>query len=193
MKYAGRIAKWIVTAFIAIFNIMFIFRCCVAGNRSILADLVPTDALRAAYTDGQVELITHDVVREISENGYMSAYAYVWSPEAKEVQITVRYNDSVYEYNALPEEAEFSFTLTDSVSGTVYEPSVTLKDSFWMYNHRRLVFSDVEMAEESNLVLKMYYNGEELISSDTIHYADQNVVNEPYRLSRSEKKALGGN
>ncbi len=192
MKIAGRIAKWTVTAFIAIFNIMFILRCCVAGDRSVLSDLTPTDALRAAYSDGEVDLITHEVVREISENGYMSAYAYVYSPEAEEVQITVRYNDSVYEYNALPKDAEFSYTLTDSVSGTVYEPTVIQEDSFWMYNHRRLVFSGVKMSEESNLVVKMLYNGAE-ISFETIHYADQNVVNEPYKLSRSEKKALGGN
>ncbi len=192
MKLAGRIAKWIVVAFVAIFNIMFIFRCCVAGDRSVLSDLTPTDALRTAYADGEVELITHEVVREISENGYMSAYAYVYSPEAEEVQITIRYNDSVYEYNALPEDVEFSFTLTDSVSGTVYEPSVISEDSFWMYNHRRLVFSGVKMSEESNLVVKMMYNGEE-ISFETIHYADQNVVNEPYKLSRREKEALGDN
>ena len=60
-----------------------------------------------------------------------------------------------------------------------------------MYNYRRLVFSGVEMTEASDLVLRMYTGGEE-ISFDTIHYADQNVVNEPYKLSRAEKKALAG-
>lgn len=192
MKLAGRIAKGIVVAFVAIFNIMFIFRCCVAADQSHLDTLIATDALRTAYADGDAGIITHDMAAEIAENGYMSCYAFAWSPEAKEVQITVRYNNSVYEYNALPQDAEFSYTLTDSVSGTVYEPTVIQEDSFWMYNHRRLVFSGVKMSEESDLVVKMIYNGEE-ISFETIHYADQNVVNEPYKLSRSEKKALGGN
>lgn len=189
MKNAGKIAKWIVVAFVAVFNIMFIFRCCVADNTNILADLVPTDALRAAYTDGEVELITHDVVREISENGYMRAYAYVWSPEAKEVQITIRYNNSVYEYNMLPEGSEFSYTLTDSVTGAIYTPSYTESDEMWMYNYRRLVFSGVEFSEDANLIVHMYY-GDTEISSETIHYADQNVVNEPYALSQKEKQSL---
>ena len=58
MKYAGKIAKWIVVAFVAVFNIMFIFRCCVADNTSILSDIIPTKALRSAYTDEEVEMIT---------------------------------------------------------------------------------------------------------------------------------------
>lgn len=189
MEKAGKIAKKIVVAFIAIFNILFILRCCAVGDRSTLSDVIPTDALRAAYQDGELELITHEVVREISENGYMTAYAYVWSPTAQEVQITIRYNNSVYDYNALPEGVEFSFTLTDSVTETVWEPSYTETDSFWMYNHRRLVFSDVTFPEDADLVVHMYYNGEE-ISSETIHYADQNVVNESYKLSKNEKKEL---
>ncbi len=191
MKYAGKIAKWIVVAFVAVFNIMFIFRCCVADNTSILSDIIPTKALRSAYTDEEVEMITHDVVREISENGYMRAYAYVWCPEAKEVQITVRYNNSVYEYNQLPEGTEFTYTLTDSVTGAVYQPSETVAEEMWMYNYRRLVFSDVEFPEDADLIVHMYCGGEE-ISSETIHYADQNVVNEPYKLSKKEKSWLVG-
>lgn len=191
MKNAGKIAKGIVVAFVAIFNILFIFRCCVAGDKSTLSDILPTDALRAAYADGEVEIITHEVVREISENGYMSAYAYVWSPEAKEVQITVRYNNSVYEYNALPEGVEFTYTLTDSVTGTVWEPTRIESDEMWMYNYRRLVFSDVEFPEDADLVVHMNYAGTQ-ISFETIHYADQNVVNEAYKLSSKEKKALAG-
>ena len=192
MKLAGRIAKGIVVAFVAIFNIMFIFRCCVAADQSHLNDLIPTDALRAAYADGDAGIITHDMAAEIAENGYMSCYAFAWSPEAKEVQITVRYNNSVYEYNGLPEGDEFLFTLKESVTETVYTPTRIETDEMWMYNSRRLVFSDVEADEASNLVLFMHH-GETQISSDTIHYADQNVVNEPYKLSRKEKEALGGN
>ena len=192
MKLAGRIAKGIVVAFVAIFNIMFIFRCCVAADQSHLNTLIATDALRTAYADGDAGIITHDMAAEIAENGYMSCYAFAWSPEAEEVQITVRYNNSVYEYNGLPEGDEFLFTLKESVTGTIYTPSHIETDEMWMYNYRRLVFSNVEADEASNLVLFMHH-GETQISSDTIHYADQNVVNEPYKLSRKEKEALGGN
>jgi hypothetical protein len=192
MKHAGKIAKIFVVAFVAVFNILFIFRCCVADYTGILSDVVPTEALRAAYADGDAGLITHDVVREISENGYMRAYAYVWSPEAREIQVTVRYNDSVWEYNLLPEDSEFTYTLTDSVTGTTWTPSYTEEESLWMYNYRRLVFSDVEFPENANLTVHMMY-GDQEISAETVHYADQNVVNEPYALSSQEKRSLSTN
>lgn len=189
MKLAGRIAKAIVVAFVAIFNGLFILRCCVAADQSHLDTIIPTDALRAAYTDGTVEILTHEVVAEISSDGYMSCYAFTWSPEAREVQITVRYNNSVFEYNNLPTDSVLSFTLIDSATEKEYTPSYIEEDHFWMYNYRRLVFSDIDVSEASDLVVYMLC-GEAQISSDTIHYADQNVVNEPYKLSRAEKKSL---
>lgn len=189
MKLAGRIAKAIVVAFVAIFNGLFILRCCVAADQSHLDTIIPTDALRTAYADGSIEILTHEVVAEISENGYMSCYAFTWSPEAREVQITIRYNNSVFEYNDIPADGTLTFTLTDSVTETEYTPSYIEEDSFWMYNYRRLVFSDVDVSETSDLVVHMYYGSAE-ITSDTIHYADQNVVNEPYKLSGKEKKSL---
>jgi len=191
MKIAGKIAKWIVVGFVAVFNLMFIFRCCVAADQSRLSDIVPTEALRAAYADGEIAIVTHDVVREISENGYMSAYAYVYSPEAKELQVTVRYNNSVYEYNGLTPGSPFTYTLHDTVSEAVWEPTRIVEDSMWMYNYRRLVFSDVEFSDTSDLIVRMHCAGEE-ISFETVHFADQNAVTEPYKLSGSEKKALGG-
>jgi len=47
----------------------------------------------------------------------------------------------------------------------------------------------VEITEGNDLVLCMLCGGEE-ISQDTVHYADQNAVLRPYKLSRSEKKVL---
>lgn len=193
MKLAGRIAKGLVVFVIFFLNALFILRCCFAADQRTLAALIPTPALRAAYAaaDGEPEILTHKVVREISENGYMSAYSFAWAPQAREVQITVRYNDSVYSYNDLPEETEFRFVLTDSASGAQFTPDVAASEEKLMYNYRRLVFSGVEVSETSDLTLIMYC-GDEEITRDVIHYADQNVVNEPYKLSRAEREALGG-
>jgi len=190
MEKVGRIAKNTVIFLLFFICGLFIFRCCFAADRSTLNDIIPTDGLRAAYAaDGELEILSHEVVREISEDGYMAAYAFVWIPEAGEVQLTVRYNDSVYEYNGLPAGDTFTFVLTDSKSGKVYEAAVLAEEKKWMYNFRRLSFSGVEITEGNDLVLCMLCGGEE-ISQDTVHYADQNAVLRPYKLSRSEKKVL---
>ena len=191
MKLAGRIAKGLVIFVIFFLNALFILRCCFAADKHTLAAIVPTDALRAAYaaSDGEVEILTHELVREISENGYMSLYGFVWTPDAREIQITVRYNQSVYSYNELPEDAPLRFTLIDSVTGTEYGPSDAGSGKKLMYSYRRLVFSDVDVSDTADLTLVMY-SGDTEISRDVIHYADQNVVLEPYKLSRAERESL---
>ncbi len=190
MKTAGRIAKWTVIFIIYFLIALVIFRCCFAAERSTLSDITPTDALRAAYrADPSLEMQTHKVVAEIAQDGYMSCYALVYIPSIRQLQLTVRYNDSIYRYNSLPEGLEFSFTLTDSDSGAAVPALVTASEEKLMYNYRRLVFTDVTITETNDLVLTMWA-GDETISTDTVHYADQNVVIEPYKLSRAEKKLL---
>lgn len=191
MKLAGRIAKGLVIFVIFFLNALFILRCCFAADKHTLSAIVPTDALRAAYaaSDGDVELLTHELVREISENGYMSLYSFVWCPDAREVQITVRYNESVYSYNELSEDAPLRFVLTDSVTGAQYAPAEFGSEEKLMYRYRRLVFSGVDVSEGSDLTLIML-SGDTEISRDVIHYADQNVVLEPYKLSRAERESL---
>ena len=193
MKRAGTVAKIVVSAIVFILCGLFILRCCVAADESVLDTLTVTDTLREAYAaDPNIEMLTHDTPFEISEDGYMTAYALVIIPDAEQVQITVRYNDSIFSYNNLPEDAHFTYTLTDSVTGEEVEGEVLASQNKWMYNYRRLVFDGVPFTSESNLTVTIRC-GEEKITEELIHHADQNVVNEPYTLSRKEKATLAGN
>lgn len=193
MNRAGKIAKTVIAAIVLVLNGLFIFRCCIADDKSILDTLAVTGSLRAVYaSDPDTEMLTHEPPYEIAENGYMSAYALVIIPEAEQVQITVRYNDSIYSYNNIPEGSAFAYTLNDSVTGEEISGTIAAAEERWMYNYRRLIFEGVTLNETNNLTVKIWYD-DAPITSQLIHHADQNIVLEPYKLSRAEKEALGGN
>ncbi len=190
MEKASKIAKTVVTAVVFILCGMFILRCCVAADQSVLNDLTPNDVLRAAYAQNpDLEIFTHDTPREISEDGYMAAYALLLIPEAGQVQITVRYNDSIFSYNNLPADTLFSYTLTVSGTGEEIAPTSMEEGEKWMYNYRRLVFDGVEITDDTSLTVNIYA-GDEKITWQQIHHKDQNAVNEEFRLSRKDKAAL---
>ena len=190
MNKTGRIAKITVIVILYILIGLFIFRCCFAANHSTLSDLYPTDSLIAAADDGQIpDMLTHDVVSEVAPDGNMAAYAFVYIPEIREVQITVRYNDSIFEKESLPVDTAFTFTLTDSDTKTEVTGEIVATESIWMYTYLRIVFRNVAISDTNDLLLQMYA-GNTAVSVDVIHYKDQNIVIEPYKLSGKEKNAL---
>ena len=192
MSKTGRIAKITVISIMYILIGLFIFRCCFASNRSTLNDLVPTDALSAASADGVIpEVLTHDIVTEISQDGKIACYAFVYIPEIREVQITVRYNSSIYEKESLPTDTVFTFGLTDSDTKEEVPGEILETKTVWMYTYHRLVFRNVSITDTNDLLLQMYA-GDKAVAVDVLHYKDQNVVLKPYKLSGGEKKALLG-
>ena len=192
MSKTGRIAKITVISIMYILIGLFIFRCCFASNRSTLNDLVPTDALSAASADGVIpEMLTHDIVTEISQDGNVACYAFVYIPEIREVQITVRYNSSIYEKESLPTDTVFTFGLTDSDTKEEVPGEILETKTVWMYTYHRLVFRNVSITDTNDLLLQMYA-GDKAVAVDVLHYKDQNVVLKPYKLSGGEKKPLLG-
>ncbi len=200
--------------------LMFIWRVIFAENKSTLSKLSPTDTLCAAYAEnGNIELLTHDVVDEISDNGYFSAYAFVYSPETSELQVTVRYNNSTV--NALG-DVEFRLFTVDSSSGKdatnvsggdagvdenggrTYQghpagddvfPTVAEKTKKLFYNYERLVFDGIEIGENTNVIITICKagaakNDQTYEAAVTAHFAEQPMKN--YKLSNSEKALLEG-
>ena len=192
MNKTGRIAKIIVITIMYILIGLFIFRCCFASNQSTLSDLLPTAALTAASADGVIpEILTHDIVTEISQDGNIACYAFVYIPEIREIQVTVRYNDSLYSKLSLAADTALTFTLTDSDTKSEVTGEILATKKIWMYTYHRLVFRDVSIRDTNDLLLQMYA-ADKAVAVDVIHYKDQNIVLKPYKLSGSEKKALLG-
>lgn len=190
MNKTGRIAKIIVISTVYILIGLFIFRCCFASSQSTLNDVLPTDALTAASSDGVIpEMLTHDIVTEISQDGKIACYAFVYIPEIREIQLTVRYNDSIYEKESLAADTVFTFGLTDSDTKAEATGEILATKKVWMYTYHRLVFREVSITDTNDLLLQMYA-GDKAVAVDVIHYKDQNVVLKPYKLSGNERKSI---
>ena len=192
MKNAGKIVKYILSFTVFFLCGLFIFRCCIAADQSVLKSLTVTDKLREAYADDPtIDILTHEMPFELSEDGYLSGYSLAMIPAIAETQITLRYNDSIFSYNELPEDAVFTYRLTDSVTGEEVVGEVLASQDKWMYNYRRVVFDGLSWTEENNLTVSLYSDGEK-ITEFMIHHKDMNIINEQHKLSRSEKEALTG-
>ena len=175
-----------IAAYVIIFTLclMFIVRCFMVADKSTFDDLYPTDSLRAAYTDGEIEITTVRVEEEIAEDGYFAAYAFYFCSEAGEVQCTVRWNDSVYEYTDMEKGHEYVFYFLNEGTGEKYPARAIDSAKKSIYNYRKLVADGVELGEYDRLTLKMEIrDGYE--SSQVIRYGEQ-----PLKDCKIPKKIL---
>ena len=157
---------------------------------SLLSEIFATDGAVAAYgADGKNAFSTHKVPTSLAPDGYYSANGLIYIADSNEIQITSRYNDSLYTYLSAPEGTEFTWTLKDKSNDAVYEGKVLETGKKYIYNYTKLVFSDVEISEDSELYLFMHYEDkypEEETEGLLLHNGHTDFKR--YRLSREEKK-----
>lgn len=211
MKKFWKIVGRILLTLIFLIIVFLVFRVVIASDESVLDDIIATDNLKEAYegADPKTFALTHNVPYQISEkDGYFSAYSFVYIPSAHQLQIVIRFNNTVYEqierreterfeedplYDMLEieEGEEFLFVLRNEKTGEEILPSLVESDEKWMYQYRRLVFDDVTVNKECDLWLDMRtQDGEETINKLVCHYGHQYSSMDLYKLSRAEKKAL---
>lgn len=175
-----------IAAYVIIFTLcfMFVVRCFMVADKSTFDEIYPTDSLRAAYADGEIEMKTVKVEEEIATDGYFAAYAFYFCPEAGEVQCTVRWNDSTYEYTDMEKGHEYAFYFLNEGTGEKYPARALDSAKKAMYNYRKLVADGVELGESDRLTLKMEIrDGYE--SSQVIRYGEQ-----PLKDCKVPKKIL---
>jgi len=169
---------------------VIVLRCCAGADRSVMTDLLPGEALTAALADGATEIycLEHDAV-EISPDGYFSAYAFRYIPACRQVQITVRYNVSLFKYMMIPEGSALSFYLgKNEDTENLIAPTYTETKETSLYHYQRLVFEDVEIGED-DVTLYLALPNDSYSACPVRYYPEQPL--EPYKLSRAEKKAFG--
>ncbi len=186
--------KKIITTFIyAVILILcgvIIFRCCANADRSTLADLYPTPELAAAMADGELEVLKlEENASEIAPDGYFNAYAFRWIPEAGQLQVTVRYNVSTYDYLNLPEGTPLSFYLCQNDdTATLREPDVVIEEEKSLYRYKKLIWNAVDIGGDNWQIYMDRQDGEYSVAP--IRYVEQEY--RPYKLSSGEKEALAG-
>ena len=137
----------------------FIFRCCMVSDKSVLKDLYITDGLRHAYADGESIIYTVNIAQEISSDGYFSAYAFYYNPESSEAQITIRYNDSVFNYLDSDEVYEFDFLIRNTTTGEEFSARTVESAEKYMYNFRKLIIEGFTYNEGDELFIVMKHRG----------------------------------
>lgn len=185
--------KKIITTFIyAVILIlcgMIIFRCCANADRSVLSDLHPTPELTAAIADGEMEVLQlEENASEIAPDGYFIAYAFRYIPEARQLQATVRYNVSNWEYLDLPVGTDFAFFLCRNEDETTLRaPDTVVEEEKSIYRYKKLIWNEVDIGEDNWQICMDRQDGQYSIAP--LRYAEQEY--RPYKLSGREKKALG--
>lgn len=199
MKTAGKIIKIIL--WVAVFAVIgfLLWRIFLINSNHVLGDITPTENARAAYAElGESAFFTNDLPDRISGNsdgadGYFSAYSFVYIPEKKEVQITLRVNDSTSEKLDLGGAMPYfylKFNENGEDTGDIRECASFEDVHELMYTYRRLVFENVEITDTTNLIVCLSDTGNTAVSTSelVIHFQEQTM--EQYKLSGKEKKSL---
>lgn len=200
-KWIKRIIKIIVI----VLCLLMVWRVLILENDSIFSDLVPTADTAALYkADGALTVMTNDIVHEMSEGGYFSAYAFYYIPDANELQVTVRYNNNSVE--SLGDICFFAYTVDTSGDpvtgettvrlhegypiGDIKEPEIYGREEKVLYGYEKLIFRGISIDENTNVIISLCTDGDSNNEKAVIaaHFAEQPM--EEYKLSKSEKKAL---
>ncbi len=184
-KIVKKITVFIVFAICA----LFVLRCFMVSDKSTFKNLYVTDSLKTAFSDGNSQIKTVKVEREISEDGYFSAYAFFYNPETGEVQCAVRWNDSVYGYTQIEEGHEFSFCFLNEETGERFPAKAIDSAEKSIYNYRKIVADNVNLGDTARLTVVMELR-DGFESTQIIRYGEQPLLD--YKIpSKLQKELIG--
>lgn len=188
MSKAGKIAKitfkTVILAISFFIYAFFIFRLCSTQDApESVSSIVWNDTARAAYLSDPdaFQILSQEPSTIITDDGRFWISNVVYLPQAKQLQLTIKYNDSTLKYlrealarnaNAndpdaaetvsaddivLPDEP-FDYSVLDN-SGVRYQEYSSIADHEQNYNYRRLVFENITVPEHAAYYIDMYYVG----------------------------------
>ncbi len=163
-KVFGVILKILVYAvIISVFAIIFV-RIGMQKIPNYFTEFVWTDGAKAAYADGEFEVMYQEPISSYDDRGLYYISAVHLSPESGEVQFTVRYNSrstintlmNAYGLSERPTGEVFIYRLADQ-DGKVYTSYRFAAATKPMYELRRIIFDGVDLTGVSTLYLDVYY------------------------------------
>ena len=193
MSKAKKIAKitfkTVILAISFFIYAFFIFRLCSTQDApKSVSSIVWNDTARAAYAadpDG-FQILSQEPSTFITDNGRFWISDVIYLPQAKQLQMTIKYNDSTLKYlkEALEKQASeaqtepsdesqpmdtaaveivlpdepFDYSVLDN-SGNRYHAYSSIADREQNYNYRRLVFENITVPEHAAFYIDMYYVG----------------------------------
>lgn len=224
MRVFWRVVKWSISLLLFLICGILIWRMCSSGDPEKVKYLMGNEALYEAYEKHGDDLVlqyqNQDTITTAERNrGYFSVTQYVFIPEAKQVQLVFRYNNSTikhlaedYGLAAVPDKSEelFDVTLvtttdltsdnrddnanTDALEMKRYTPSAATRAETSLYTYYRFVFDNIEITPDMLYVFAdIYYEGDlnyEEPAYGTLCLYDDESPWVTYKLSRTERKML---
>ena len=224
MRVFWRVVKWSISLLLVLICGILIWRMCSSGDPEQVKYLMGNEALYEAYEKHGDDLVlqyqNQDTITLAPHNrGYFSVTQYVFIPEAKQVQLVFRYNNSTIKHlaedkglAAVPDKSEelFDVTLvtttdltpdnrednanTDVLEMKRYTPSAATRAETSLYTYYRFVFDNIEITSEMLYVFAdVYYEGDlnyEEPAYGTLCLYDDESPWVTYKLSRTERKML---
>lgn len=188
-KIIGRIFLFIFIAGL----LVILGRIFMLEDEGSLTELIPTQAARDAYASlGEDAFFTHKFRTSLSADGYFSAHSLVYNREDGELQLTGRYNESIFANLGVENGDNFYWELRDGDGNTIATAEVADWEEKYFYRHFRLIFSGVHIGEEDTLLLYLCCDAAEYPGEDTqgfpVHRPGQEW--KTYKLGREERQAL---
>ena len=197
MKIVAKIVRYVLIAAVFAVIVFLIGRIWMFNHYWRLEEVIPTEAALAEYEKGDAaNVLTNPVHDDLSStggtgDGNFAANDVVYFPEQKELQVTVRMNDSSFEKLGVSGMPEFflkiytNYQYDDETHDIQTRECARYEDDhFWMYSYRRLVFEDVEIGADNDVLVCI--SGEGGDSELVVHFREQEF--ERYEFSKADVK-----
>ena len=190
MAKTGKIISWSIKAlfylFIVVVNIIVIWRVCFSGDPSSLKPIMVNENTLEAYeAHGDDLVLETQEQRTITASGLFSVTSFVFIPEADQLQITVRYNNSTlrkvaeeYELDEVPHREGDVFDVTvvkttdltpDNTEDNL-DPETLAEERFFpsemkegykkLYSYRKYIFDGISYDGAVGIFADFYYSGD---------------------------------
>ena len=197
LRIIGKAIKWCFIVFVVLMIGWVLLRGFLQDGTSKMKKYVWTEEAKLLYEDkGSFSVWELTEFNDSSLDRIFYIGSLYYTEELSQFQFMLRFNEnnaSVKEIEAPEgEEERFLFVLADD-KGNRYAEYEYITDSAMMYGYYRIVFSDVDLTEATELNVYVYRNtGEEFdfhsyIDRCTVWYNDG--YKSKYKLSSSEKRA----
>lgn len=181
--------KYTFYTFLAIFFIAIVIRIMAFDSSKVLSDIIPTDNMKEAYANGS-EVLTHELIQNIADDGNSRGYALVYLPEKGELQITMKYNLSIIKKASLTDGYEFQFKLYNTETEEEYKAVSYVREIQNNYGYARAVFEGVYFSETADVEIVMCNKDfTEDYSCYKVHASKQEF--EPYEFTKEDIALLG--
>ena len=165
-----KLIKWLLALItIAIYVLLTLRSCALEGlkdtakTRKLIWNTASLSAYQSSPEDFSVGTSPEDFA--MTSDGTFTVTNLRWIAAAGQLQLTVRYNDSLareiedeFSLGAEPEGEYLTFAVRDDL-GTVYTAFEYITDDVFVYNYRRLAFDGINLDRCQTLRLEAYYVG----------------------------------